>query len=66
MQMKHNRIPEYLDPGNLFLGQFEIKEVLTYKKILGEKLMGKPSVFATDAENMFKVESPAHAGTIHS
>ena len=48
IQMKHNRIPEYLDPGNHFLGQFQIKEVLTYKKILQEKLMGKPSVFARD------------------
>lgn len=66
MQVKQNRIPEYLLPGNDFLGQFSIKEVLTYKKILSEKLMGKPSVFDKNSESLFKVEGPANVGTIHS
>ena len=45
MQVRQNRVPDYLMPGNLFLGQYMIKDILTYRRILTEKLMSSVSVF---------------------
>ena len=38
-------MPDYLKPGNLFLGQYMIKDILTYRRILTEKMMNSVSVF---------------------
>jgi hypothetical protein len=54
LQVKQNRIPDYLQPGNHFLGQYMITEVISQKRILQDKLMGKPSVFSkSDNEYQF-------------
>ena len=45
MQVRQNRVPDYLIPRNLFLGQYMIKYILIYRRILTEKLMSSVSVF---------------------
>jgi len=45
LQIKQNRLPRYLAPGNLFLGQFNIVDIVPYKRIFEENLMSQKSVF---------------------
>lgn len=41
LQMKQNRLPEYLKPGNLFLGQYKILEVEPLKHLLIDKIIAQ-------------------------
>ena len=50
LQLRQNRIPEYLESGNLFLGQFKIVNVMTFRKIFNERLMMMDSVFSDQKE----------------
>lgn len=45
LQMRKNRLPDYLKAGNIFLGQYKIVDTISYQRIFMEKLMHLPSVF---------------------
>jgi hypothetical protein len=44
-QVKRSRMPEFLHPGNLFLGRYLIKQVMPYSYIEEHKLFQQESVF---------------------
>ena len=46
LQIRRDRIPEYLTPSNYFLGQYLITDIIAYTKIEEEKVyMQQASVF---------------------
>jgi len=45
LQITNERLPKYLTPGNHFLGQYLITDVISFIKIEKHKLMHKNSVF---------------------
>lgn len=38
LQMRQSRLPDYLKPGNMFLGQYKILDAVPYQKMLIDKL----------------------------
>jgi len=50
-QIKRSRIPEYLHPGNLFLGRYLIRQVMPYSFIEANKLLEQESVFPRNAQH---------------
>ena len=38
LQIRQDRIPEYLTPNNYFLGQYLIADIISYSKIEDEKV----------------------------
>lgn len=45
LQIRQQRLPEYLKPQEIFLGKYLIIDVIPYSKIISEKLMRNRSVF---------------------
>jgi hypothetical protein len=45
MQIKVNRLPDYLQPDNLFLGKYLIKDVVSYNTIYEKNLLKSENVF---------------------
>lgn len=39
--IKQDQLPDYLMPGNTFLGKYNIKQIISYREIIGKKLLSK-------------------------
>jgi len=39
--IKQEQLPEYLMPGKTFLGKYKIDQIISYREILGKKLLSK-------------------------
>ena len=50
LQLKDDRLPDSLKPGNLLLGQFKIIEVIDYRTIFECGLMKLPTVFGAQSK----------------
>ena len=44
-QVKKQHVPQYLQPGNLFLGKYLINQIMPYSFIEENKLLEQDSVF---------------------
>lgn len=44
-QLRSYRLPEFLEPGNLFLGKYLVREVVSYNQIIDKGLLAGDSVF---------------------
>lgn len=45
LQIRQQRVPDFLMPGEIFLGKYMIIDIIPYTKIYREKLMTGKSVF---------------------
>ena len=50
MQVKRNRLPDFLKEENLFLGKFLILSIVSYNDIFDKKLLEQESVFETNKQ----------------
>jgi len=55
-QIKRSRIPDYLHPGNLFLGRYLVRQVMPYSYIEANKLLEQESVFPRNDKHGQSVE----------
>jgi hypothetical protein len=39
--IKQDQLPDYLMPGNTFLGKYKISQMISYREIIGKKLLSK-------------------------
>jgi len=39
--IKQDQLPDYLMPGNTFLGKYKINQMISYREIIGKKLLSK-------------------------
>ena len=53
-QFREQRFPEYLKPGNDFMGQYRILEVVSWNKIHDYDLLKYDSIFNLKMENLVK------------
>jgi len=39
--IKQDQLPDYLMPGNTFLGKYKINQMISYREIIEKKLLSK-------------------------
>lgn len=66
LQIRQQRVPDHLQPGETFLGKFMVTDIVPFSKIYSDQLMQKKSIFkvkninvgSSSAREKDKSESP--------